>query len=201
MTIPLQNPVEKQSLQKQKERKECKKNLFKENIERKDKGTKENTKDKKENNTHPDNKHLLTVIKQLKEVFKKYEETTEKEIKNIKEIIDKQYEISTKQQEKLKNLEKEIVNKYVKVMDTVKDTEIILQNFNQIKQNEQRLKLYDKAISKSFIHNEWKHKNGVAMLQYGIDKYVRVPVIPRYKFNKYNRRWIKEYICKVWKKR
>ena len=79
-------------------------------------------------------------------------------------------------------------------MDTVQATEIILQNFNQIKQNEQRLKINHKTISKSFIHNEWKHKNGVAMLQYGIDKYVSVPVIPIYKFNKYNRRWIKEYM-------
>ena len=66
------------------------------------------------------------MIKQLKEAFKKYEETTEKKIKNIKEIIDQQYEISIKQQEELKNLEKEIENQYVKSMDTVKATEIIL---------------------------------------------------------------------------
>ena len=79
-------------------------------------------------------------------------------------------------------------------MGTVKVTEIILQNSNQIKQSEQRLKIDHKAILKSFINNEWKHKNGISMLQYGIYKYIRVSVIPRYKFNKYNRRWIKEYM-------
>ena len=48
-------------------------------------------------------------------------------------------------------------------------------------------------IKKYYIHNQFKSKNGQAMLKINKEKYLRVPIIQRFKFNKYTRRWTKKY--------
>ena len=43
------------------------------------------------------------------------------------------------------------------------------------------------------MHNQNRFKNGLAMLKEGENKFTRVPLIPKYKYDRYSRKWTTEY--------
>ena len=177
------------------ERKERKQSTLMKNRAKITKDSKRVLNEEEGNSTKTEELNLLTMIKQLTETFKKYEEATQKEIKNIKEIIDAQYKISIKQQWDMNRLEKAIEKCYIKAKEAIKVTESNLKNSNESNKVEQtRYKMDEKTMRNLFIHNQWRYKNRLAMIQYDVDKLVRVLVIPRYKFNRYTQRWTKEYM-------
>ena len=81
-----------------------------------------------------------------------------------------------------------------------KDAESLEHKIEEIKQsminheiNKTTQKQHDREY---YIHNQARFKNGLAMLKLEENKFIRVLVIPKYKYNKYSRKWIPKYFVR-----
>ena len=128
------------------------------------------------------NKQLAQIIKQLAEALRQYEDTTRKELENIKKQIALKFQMTEMEQERVR----EIANSCEQKLGEIKTQ-------TQKSKEENKDKMGHQDIRSYYIHNQFKFKNGLAMLKINEEKYIRVPIIPRFKFNKSTGRWTKKY--------
>ena len=60
--------------------------------------------------------------------------------------------------------------------------------------NKQKETINWRDIKETYIHNQYRYRNGIAILKHGENKFTKVPLIPKYKFNYYRRKWRTEYM-------
>ena len=128
------------------------------------------------------NKPLAQIIKQLAEALRQYEDTTRNKLENIKMQIALKFQMTEMEQERVR----EIANSCEQKLGEIKSQ-------TQKSKEENNYKMERQDIRNYYIHNQFKFKNGLAMLEINEEKYIRVPIVPRFKFNKYTRRWTKKY--------
>ena len=179
--IKLTDPVEKWSERKSKARKDRRQANIKE--KREEKKSKAIEEQKIEN---PNNKQLAAMIKQITESFMEFEKATRKEIDNIIEIVKLKFKKSEEEQKhKITKMYEEVEKKIEMINKMITKTEDIIQTSAWNKNNIN--------IKNSYIHNQRRYRWGIAIMKVEEEKYIRVPLIPRWKFNKNSRTWIKEY--------
>ena len=177
LTIPLTDPRQKLVEQQITAAKERRQKNFKETRENK------NNEEIKETKLpeNPNNKQLAQIVKQLTETLKQFEITTRKEIENIRKQIDLKIRIKDKENENLAKITESFENK----LEEIK--QLIPSHVNEsIKERSTQIKNY-------YVHNQNRFKNGLAMLKEGENKFTRVPLIPKYKYDRYSRKWTTEY--------
>ena len=183
LNIPLTDPRQKLAEQNIIAAKERRQKNFKESRENR---TIEEEKETKmpEN---PNNKQLAQLVKQLAETLKQFELTTRKELENIRKQIDLKSKIQEQEKEKWSHITQSFENKLIEFENLIP------------KQNQQKEIKNHIHIKEFYIHNHYKYKNGLAMLKIEENKYIRVPLIPRYRYNKYSRKWTTKYFVQSMK--
>ena len=134
------------------------------------------------------NDQLKTMIKEMSNSLKEYENATRKEIDNILEIVKRKFLIMEKEQEKYYKIAKSLEEKYESAKDLINRPEELLYEsiYNNIEEN----------IKNAYVHNKRRYKWGLAILKNEVNKYTRVPLIPQYKYNKHEHRQTTEYF--IW---
>ena len=166
--IQLKDPREKLSEQQIKAAKERRQANIKENREERKLKTSEEQK-----MANLNRKQLTTMIQQMTEAMKDYEEATRKEIENIMKIVNLKFSKMEKEQKQITTLWEQMKDKLIKAENIINDSEELFQ--------------------KSILNSTRRHRCGIAMMKSAEGIYTRIPLIPRWRFNKYKRTWIKEY--------
>ena len=171
--------------------KERRQKMITENREKRIEDTKEEQRHEKINN-----KQLVEMLKDLTKALKEFEEITRKEMENIMIIVDRRYKISEIEFERIEEECRAIKEK-------LKQTEKLA---TQIKpDNERRMNKHKETINwrdikETYVHNQYRYRNGIAILKHGENKFTKVPLIPKYKFNYYTRKWRTEYMVQTMSK-
>ena len=164
--------------------KERRQKNFKEKREER-KITTENSEHREKTIINPNNKQLALMVRQLTEALKEYEMITRKEIDNIMEIVKAKFMKTEKEQEQIKKICKKMEEKLEEAKIVIKDSEKILDTNNNRRIND--------GIKDTFIHNPQRFKCGIAIMKMDENKLVKVPLIPRWKYSKHERKWKAEY--------
>ena len=188
MEIPLQNPIEKLSEQKLKKDRKRKQKMFNENREQR--LATNNTETISDN---PSIKQLAQYVSQLAEALRVFETTTRKELKNIIKMIDLKEDQTNATINKIGNFQKEIESELkdakteINLLTTAVEA-IKIEKQDQDIQKDKRLELKKIDLANFYIHNKFKYKTGIAMIKEN-NRLIRVPVIPKYTFDKRTRKW------------
>ena len=133
------------------------------------------------NNT--DNKQLVEMMKNLTKTLREYENATNKELENIMRVIELRGKETRRELDKLEEARISIEARLKQANKLVKENEK-----NNGNPDYQKVQVNWKTIKDTYIHNWRKFKNGVAVLKQN-NSYIKVPLIPKYKFNHYTRKW------------
>ena len=133
------------------------------------------------NNT--DNKQLVEMMKNLTKALREYENATNKELENIMRVIELRDKETRRELDKLEEPRISIEARLKQANKLVKENKK-----NNGNPDNQKVQVKWKIIKDTYIHNWRKFKNGVAVLKQN-NSYIKVPLIPKYKFNHYTRKW------------
>ena len=128
------------------------------------------------------NKQIAQLVKQVAGALREFEELTKAEIEIMKKEINLKFQNTDLNYERLEKITQSLELKLKEINKGI---------HQQSDQNDTKPKFTQ--IQRYFIHNQSKFKNGLAKLKIDEDKYVRVTLIPRYKYNKYTGKWTKKY--------
>ena len=168
MDIPLADPRQKLSVNKDKERRQKLFADYRKSV---------NRREVSKMSENPKNKQLAKLFKELADVMKAIEESIKMEIENISKIVELRYKSSEIQFEKL--------HQSIKATET--EIELLkIKTINNIEKENSNPNEY-------FIHNYRRFRNGVAMIKNGENEFTRVPIIPKYRYDKRAKRWRRKY--------
>ena len=165
--------------------------MITENREKRIEDTKEEQKYGKINN-----KQLVEMLKDLTKAPKEFEEITRKELENIMIIVDRRYKITEIEFERIEE-ECRAIKKKLKQTEKLA---IQINPDNERRMNKQKESINWRDIKETYIHNQYRYRNGAAILKHGENKFTKVPLIPKYKFNYYTRKWRTEYMVQTMSK-
>ena len=90
-----------------------------------------------------------------------------------------------KEQKQITTIWEQMKDKLINAENIINDSEELFQK--SITDNK------CKNIINSYFNSTRRHRCGIAMMRSAEGIYIRIPLIPRWRFNKYKRTWIKEY--------
>ena len=143
--------------------------MITENREKRIEDTKEEQRHEKINN-----KQLVEMLKDLTKALNEFEEIARKEMENIMIIVDRRYKISEIEFERIEEECRAIKEK-------LKQTEKLATQIkpdNERRMNKQKETINWRDIKETYVHNQYRYRNGVAILKHGENKFTKIPLIP-----------------------
>ena len=161
------------------------------NREKRIEDTKDEQKDGKINN-----KQHGEMLKDLTKALKELEEITRKELENIMIIVDRRYKITEIEFERIEEKCRAIKEK----LEQTEKLAIQIKPDNERRMNKQKENINWRDFKVTYMHNQYRYRNGIAILKHGENKFTKVPPIPKYKFNYNTRKWRAEYMVQTMSK-